>query len=195
MTDHLDAGGGSLGRWEREPGDDVQDYRIFRVRRIAARSPRTGSVRPFTILECPDWVNVVALTTEGEIILVRQFRHGRGEVTLEIPGGVVEAGEAPAAAAARELREETGYVGGEPILLGVVEPNPAIQSNRCHLFLIEGCTRAGDLVLDDGEDIEVVTALVDEVFAAVHDGRVRHALVICALTRWRERRAQHGLSA
>jgi 8-oxo-dGTP pyrophosphatase MutT (NUDIX family) len=187
VTDRIEPGDGGLRRWERAREGDVQDFRIFRVRRIAARSPRTGQVRPFTILECPEWVNVVAITVEGRVILIRQFRHGTGEVTLEIPGGVVEAGETPAAAAARELREETGYAGGEPRLLGVVEPNPAIQSNRCHLFLIEGCARVGDLALDAGEDIAVLTAAVDEVLAAVDDGRIRHALVLCALSKWRAR--------
>src|SRR5580765_2300990 len=127
--------------WPTEGQGTEQDFRIFRIRTVTARSPRTGQAHPFTILECPDWINVVARTTEGRLLMIRQFRHGTGKVTLEIPGGMVDPGESPADAAVRELREETGYAGGTPRLLGVVEPNPAIQTNLCHLFWIDDCRR------------------------------------------------------
>lgn len=170
--------------WEREGPEETTDFRIFRVRRFLARSPRTGHARPFTVLDCADWVNVVALTPAGELILVRQFRHGTGEETLEVPGGVIDPGESPEHAGARELREETGYAGGAPRLLGTVEPNPAIQSNRCHTVLLEGCRRVGDADPDPGEDLETVVLPADEVLAAARDGRIRHALVLCALGWW-----------
>lgn len=170
----------ALEGWERAGTEEVSDFRVFRVRRFRARSPRTGGLRTFSVIDSPDWVNIVALTPDDEAVLVRQFRQGTGEVTLEIPGGLVDPGEDPAAAAVRELREETGYAGGSPRHLGTVEPNPAIQSNRCHTYLIEGCRRVAEPRLDPGEDIEVVTLPRSGLAAAVADGRIRHALVVCA---------------
>jgi 8-oxo-dGTP pyrophosphatase MutT (NUDIX family) len=117
---------------------------------------------------------------------VRQYRHGTDRVSLEIPGGIVDEHETPADAAVRELAEETGYAGSAPAHLGTVEPNPAVFSNRCHTYLIRDCRPFGDQRLDPGEDIEVTTLPRSEVIAAVADGRIAHALVICAFW-WLER--------
>ena len=84
------------------------------------------------VLDCPDWVNIIPLTDDGQVVLIRQFRHGTQSVTLEVPGGVVEADESPEAAAVRELAEETGYVPERVKSLGFVSPNPAIQGNRSY---------------------------------------------------------------
>lgn len=173
--------------WDSAGPEEISDFGAFRIRRYLARSPRTGETRPFSVVETSDWVNVVALTTAGEVVLVRQYRHGSRRVALEIPGGVVDAGEDPGAAAARELREETGYAGGPPTFLGTVEPNPAILSNRCHTYLVQDCRRVGEPELDPGEDIEVATLPVAQIPAAIGDGRISHALVICAFW-WFERR-------
>jgi 8-oxo-dGTP pyrophosphatase MutT (NUDIX family) len=175
---------GERAVWRREGREEVHDFEILRVRRFSARSPRTRELHPFTLIECPDWVNVVALTVEGEIVLVRQYRHGVGASTLELPGGVVDPGEDPARAAVRELAEETGYAGDAPVLLGVVEPNPAIQTNRCRTYLIERCRPAGAPAPDAGEDLEVLTLPPEEVLRAARDGRITHALVLCALASW-----------
>ncbi len=153
----------------------------FRIREDRLRSPRTGAETPFYVLECDDWVNVVALTDDDRLVLVRQYRAGREHETLEIPGGVVEPGEAPLDAAVRELREETGHAAETVVPLGTVEPNPAIQANACHTFLALGCRRVGALRPDDGEDLEVELLPLSELDDALRGGRIRHALAVAAL--------------
>jgi 8-oxo-dGTP pyrophosphatase MutT (NUDIX family) len=175
--------------WPRVGPEEVVTVDFLRIRRYLARSPRTGSARRIAVIDTFEWVNVVALTPERRVILVRQFRHGTGSVSLEIPGGIIDPGEEASRAASRELREETGYEGRAPIFLGSVEPNPAILSNRCRTYLIEDCRLAGELSLDPGEDIEVVTMPLEEIPSAIADGRIAHALVVCAFW-WLSARAK-----
>lgn len=170
-----------MKRWERVRRRDLFRSPVFRIREDTVVSPRTGEELPFYVLECDDWVNVVAFTADDRLILVRQFRQGREEFSLEIPGGVVEAGEDPAEAARRELREETGY-GCEAVTpLGWVAPNPAIQTNRCHTYLARGCRYEGEPTPDEGEDLEVELLPAGEVRAAILDGRIRHSLAVVGL--------------
>jgi ADP-ribose pyrophosphatase len=166
--------------WEHEEPEVIAEMGIFRVLRIHSRSPRNGSRRTFTRIEAGPWVNVVALTPDDEVLLVRQFRHGTRSFTLEIPGGLVDEGEAPAAAAARELREETGYEGSDPITLGVVTPNPAFMNNHCHTFLFKDCRWVGEPQLELGEDLEVIVRPLAEIPALIAAGEIDHSLVICA---------------
>ena len=161
----------------REPG---QDFKVFTVARHQARSPRTGQVRTFSVIDCPAWVNVIALTPDDQVLLVRQFRHGTQAVTLEIPGGMVDPGEAPQAAAARELREETGHVARRWVSLGAVAPNPAIQTNRCHTFLALDAEPVGGLIQDPGEDLVVTQRPLAELPGLFADGTIDHALVVAA---------------
>jgi ADP-ribose pyrophosphatase len=153
---------------------------FLRIRRYLARSPRTGVARRIAVIDTFEWVNVVALTPERDVILVKQYRHGAAKVTLEIPGGIIDPGEDPAHAAARELREETGYSGGAPRFIGRVDPNPAILSNGCKTYLIEDCRKTDEIELDPGEDIEVTKIPLEEIPRAISDGRITHALVVCA---------------
>lgn len=162
----------------------VAETRIFRLIAERWRSPRTGEEHVFSNIDSVDFVNVVALDTQGRLLMIRQFRFGTREFTLEVAGGMCEPGEDPRTTAIRELREETGYAGHTVTPLGYCETNPAIFNNRAHMFLIEGCERTGDLVLDPGEDIEVVAIPVDDVFDLLHAGKLTHALVTVALHRY-----------
>ena len=98
--------------WQKTGSEYLGDFRIFRIRADSSRSPRTGIVHRFFVLESPDWVNVIPLTSEGKVVMIRQFRHGTEDVTLEVPGGMVDREDGDSSvSAARELREETGYEG------------------------------------------------------------------------------------
>jgi 8-oxo-dGTP pyrophosphatase MutT (NUDIX family) len=156
-------------------------FKVFSVRRESFLSPRTGLPHPFYVLDCPDWVNVVALTDRNEVVLVRQFRAGTHSVTLEIPGGGVEKRDGSALVAARrELREETGHAARGWRRLGVVQPNPAFQSNRCTTYLARGCRRVGDLIPDAGEDLAVELVPLARIPGLIRTGRITHSLVIAA---------------
>ena len=180
-----------LSMWERLADAAVDHFRVFRVRRTRYRHPRDRREGEFVIIEANDWVNVIALTDDGQMLMVRQFRFGIHDFTLEIPGGVIETGEDPVAAGIRELREETGYAGRTARLLAQVRPNPAIQANVCHIVLVEGCVRVGEMQLDANEEIELSVLPVDEVLARAERGEIKHSLVVDALfylRAWREGR-------
>ena len=167
--------------WEALTQSSLAKTRILELISRRYRHPRRGTERDFVIVDAADWVNVVALTPDHQLVLVRQFRFGIDEFSLEIPGGIIEPGEDCVAAGLRELREETGYVGDRARLLGSVHPNPAIQSNRCHMVLVENAHTDGKLDWDPDEEFEILTKPVDEVYALAYRGGITHALVLDAL--------------
>jgi ADP-ribose pyrophosphatase len=168
-------------RWQKLRTEPYATTRIFDVIRAIYRHPQRSAEQDFFVINAPDWVNVVALTPEHHLVLVRQFRYGIDDFSLEIPGGVMDAGEDAIAAGLRELREETGYVGTKARLLGSVHPNPAMQSNRCHLVLVENARPEAKLDWDPDEEFAITTRPVDEVYALAHRGGITHALVLDAL--------------
>lgn len=172
-------------RWKKLREELALHTRIFDVVRAYFQHPRRGKEQDFFVINPPDWVNVIALTTDGRLVLVRQFRYGIDEFSLEIPGGIIDPGEDPIAAGVRELREESGYVGRTARLLGSVHPNPAMQSNRCHLVLVEGAQRTAEFEWDPDEEMEVVVLPVDEVYARAERGGITHAMVLDGLLLFR----------
>jgi ADP-ribose pyrophosphatase len=178
-------------RWEKLQQRSQLKTRIFDVLGQSYRHPVRGTEREFIVLNPPDWVNVVALTPDQQIVLVQQFRYGIDEFSLEIPGGVMEPGEDPVSAGLRELREETGFTGAPAKLLGSVHPNPAIQSNRCHFVFVEAAVKSHDLDWDPDEEIHVTTQPVKDVLALARNGGIVHGLVLNALMlfepEWRAR--------
>jgi len=158
------------------------DFRVFKLRADRRRSPRNGFEHEFIILEARPWVNVVAVTPDQQVVMVEQFRHGSGTVELEIPGGVLDAGESdPVAAGVRELREETGYTGRDARLIGTVFANPAIQNNACHTLLVGDCRLTDVLKFDPGEDLITRLVPVADLPRLVAEGRIQHSLVVVAL--------------
>ena len=179
-------------RWERRGERMLAATRILELLEVGFYHPNRRIERDFVAIRTPDWVNVLALTPDGRLILVRQFRFGSNDFSLEIPGGMIEAGEDPVAAGERELREETGYVGDSARLLASVRPNPAIMENQSHFVLVEGAAPRVPPDWDHDEEIEVLSAPAGEVLAMARAGEINHSLVVAALMHfepvWRARR-------
>ena len=170
-----------LHTWERLAADIVYECRIFSLRRDRSRFSRDQVEHDFHVLEVPDWVNIVPLTPDERVVLVRQYRHGVRDYTLEIPGGMLDPkDDSPLVAARREMVEETGYDSDRVEPLGVIHPNPAIQANRCHTFVARDVTLLHGTSFDSTEETEVVLAPLAEIPQLIRDGRITHALVVVA---------------
>jgi 8-oxo-dGTP pyrophosphatase MutT (NUDIX family) len=168
-------------RWRKLRSEPLVTTRIFDVTKQFFQHPGRDRPNDFFVINAPDWVNVIALTPDHQLVLVRQFRFGIDEFSLEIPGGIIDPGEDCLAAGVRELREETGFVGDPARLLGSVHPNPAMQNNRCHLVLVENARPAAELEWDADEEMEAMLKPVDEVYALAYAGGITHAMVLDGL--------------
>ncbi len=170
-----------LHTWERLASEIAYACRIFTIRRERSRFSRDDAEYDFHVLESTDWVNIIPVTRAREVVLVRQFRHGIGDCTLEIPGGMVDADDpSPLAAARREMIEESGYDSDRVEGLGAIHPNPAIQRNTCHSFVAWDVERRYAPRFDATEETEVVLVPLVSIPDRIRAGEITHALVVVA---------------
>ena len=168
--------------WQKLSSEPVGDFRIFTIRSDKKISPRTQKEHDFYVIDCVNWVNVIAITPDQQLIMVEQYRHGSDTVELEIPGGMMDAGDvSPEATGVRELREETGYEGEKARLIGKIFPNPAIMSNVCYTVLVENCRCIHPVEFDHGEDLVNRLIPVADIPELVASGKIQHSLVVVAL--------------
>ena len=140
-----------------------------------------GKLLEAIVFEFRSWANILAVTKNREVVLIKQYRHGVQDVLWEIPGGVVEDDENPLEGVKRELLEETGYTTSNIIQVGKFYPNPALQSNTMYCFLAWDVEKVDEQHLDDGEDIEVHLVPLDEVLLMTKRGEFPHALQVAVL--------------
>jgi len=175
------ADGALVGDWSPHEAELLIEAGIFTLRKIRAASPTEPSkVGEFVYIDAPDWVNIIALTDDDRVVLIEQYRHGIGAVTLEIPGGTVDAGEDGTTAGVRELAEETGYTGDDVQMIGTVTPNPAILNNICTTLLVRNARRTGEPDLDAMEEIAVRLEPLERIPGLIRAGKINHSLVLAA---------------
>ncbi len=168
--------------WPKVSSTPSGDFRIFTLRTDRRRSPRTGQEHDFYIIDCVNWVNVIPVTADNQIVMVEQYRHGTETVELEIPGGMMDAEDtSPVATGIRELREETGYEGSNARVIGQVYPNPAIMSNVCYTVMVQHCELKFETVFDHSEDLITRLVPIAEIPDLIRGGKIRHSLVVVAL--------------
>ncbi|MCL6560238.1 MAG: NUDIX hydrolase [Firmicutes bacterium] len=162
-------------------------FKVFSVRTDTVRSPVTRSNVDFYAVETLPCASIIALTGRGEVVMVRQYRHGTREFTLELPGGLVEKGLSPEETAKKELLEETGYRAGNAVLLGKAYPLPAILTTSFYCYFAEPVEQTGEQDLDSTEDIEVVLVPLEKVREYIGSGHINHALVVTSFFWYFER--------
>ena len=172
----------SVKPWAKVSSKSVGNFRVFNIRSDIKVSPRTGQEHDFYVIESVNWVNIIALTKSGQVVMINQYRHGSNTVELEVPGGLIDPEDtSPLEAGLRELREETGYEGTQAEIIGQIYANPAIMNNTCYTVLVRDCEQKHTLELDQCEDLAVTLIDPAEIPTLVKQGRIGHSLVVVAL--------------
>lgn len=173
---------GKIKPWKKVSSRKVGNFRVFDIRSDVKVSPRTGHEHDFYVIEAVNWVHVIALTNDGKLVMIEQYRHGSDTVELELPGGMIDPEDnSPLEGGLRELREETGYEGTRAEIIGQIYPNPAIMNNICYTVLVRDCEFKHQPELDHGEDVAVILVDPSDIPTLVQQGRIGHSLVVAGL--------------
>ena len=167
--------------WKKVDSEQVADCKVFTVDRATFERDRDGENADFYLVKNPDWVNVIAVTTDKQAVLIEQYRPGTESMIFEIPGGMADEGEDPEATMRRELAEETGYSAGRLIRTGRSYPNPAQQGNVLFHYLALDCERTEEVKFDEHESIVTRLVPLQQIDELVHNGTITHALAITAI--------------
>jgi len=174
--------------WTRKNSEKIADCRVFTVREDFCERETDGAEHTFFVVENPDWVNIIALTKNEEVILIEQYRHGAEEITLELPGGMVDVRENAADAAKRELLEETGFEANNLIYLGKSRPNPALQNNWIYHFFATECEKVFETNFDEHESIITKFVRLFEIEQLIEAEQITHSLVLAAFYKFMSKR-------
>jgi 8-oxo-dGTP pyrophosphatase MutT (NUDIX family) len=177
--------------WELLGSEYLKHYRVVRLREDRYRFKPTGEEAPFVVCESANWVIVLPITDQEEVVFIRQFRHGVQQNVLEVPGGIVDPGESPEEAAQRELREETGYEADKIEILGELLPNPALNNAWFHVALATGCRLVSQPEFDGWETIETLLKPRSKVREMIRNGELTHAQVVAAFALWEAKSNSH----
>ena len=154
------------------------------ARRDRLELPDGRIIPEYYVLEYPDWVNVIAITKDGQFVMERQYRHAARKISLELPCDVMEEGETPLEAAQRELLEETGFGGGQWKKLMELSPNPSAMSNTTHCFLAIGVEKIAEQHLDETEELSVLFMTKEEVKRMLNENQICQALMVAPLYKY-----------
>jgi 8-oxo-dGTP pyrophosphatase MutT (NUDIX family) len=169
--------------WTLKERKTIFSTRVFTIAELKSLSP-DGETGTFTVMDAPDWaiiIPVIKKDDEDYFVMVRQWRHGSQELSLEFPGGVFEPGEDSVKAATREMQEETGFTANHVECVGVFSPNPAIMSNQVHIFIATDLVDTGKQHLDEDEFVDREIIPAKEVIAGMGRQPYVHALMASAL--------------
>lgn len=168
--------------WELLDSEYLFKDNWLTARKDRCRMPEGKIVDPYYVLEYPDWVNALAITEKGEILMIRQYRHAYGKTIVEIPGGSMDpADDSPRTAMQRELLEETGYLFEVFDYLGSISPNPSTNNNLTHMFIAKGGRKVREQQLDHNEEIEVLLMTPDEVMKLLEENKIVQSLHVTNL--------------